>query len=223
VKINSLIFAVLALCNGAIAQSFENLDFEQSTIVSYGIADVPGWTEYNGWNDVNYSGGMTVIYNNNPLDDSGVSLVGTNYSTPAIQGIYSILLLGGTPFAENSTTGSAIGQTAQIPQNAQSITYWGLSENALTITFDGHLLSFNALNATANYTVFGADISAYAGQTGELLFTAPWQGEPGQSGFEEDGMVDNIQFSSSPIPEPNEFSLVGLGALLLRFRRWHSS
>jgi len=79
------------------------------------------------------------------------------------------------------------------------------------------------LNATANYTVFGADISAYAGQTGELLFTAPWQGEPGQSGFEEDGMVDNIQFSSSPIPEPNEFSLVGLGALLLRFRRWHSS
>ena len=57
---------------------------------------------------------------------------------------------------------------------------------------------------------------AYAGQTGELLFTDPsflgFQGGP--------AIIDNIQFSSNPLPEPSELALAALGTLLLGFRRW---
>jgi PEP-CTERM motif len=206
-----ILFALAALCGNGAAQGFVNLNFEQSVINSgtSGTANVSGWTEYNGWSDVNYSGGMTVVYNNQTLDDSGIALEGTDYWTPAIQGKYSILLFGGSIYAENSTNGAAIGQTGQIPASAQSITYWG---SALQVTFDGQPLSFTTISNEPNYTVWGADISAYAGQTGQLLFTAPWPNGG--------GLLDNIQFSSSPVPEPSALALFTLGGVLLAWRQW---
>jgi hypothetical protein len=112
------------------------------------------------------------------------------------------------------TQGAAIGQTGQIPPTAKSITFWwglGLNYYTLQITFNGQLLSFNPISSTANYTIYGADISPYAGQTGELLFSeGPSAGE---------GVIDNVQFSSSSVPEPSEFALTALGALQLGFRR----
>jgi hypothetical protein len=55
------------------------------------------------------------------------------------------------------------------------------------------------------------DISAYAGQTGQLLFSVP----PQSSG----GILDNIQFSSTPVPEPGTFGLFAMGGALLAWRR----
>src|SRR5262249_13167976 len=127
------------------------------------------------------------------------------YVTPALQGNYSVLLLGGEAVG-NNTNGASIGQSGQIPNAARSITYWGGSRNSLQITFAGHLLAFSVISNVNSYTVFGADISAYAGQTGELLFHAP----PQTGG----GMIDVIQFSSQPIPEPGFLGLWGLAALL---------
>jgi hypothetical protein len=223
-RIACFVAVSLAILRNASGQGFVNLNFEQTVIVSSspsgygfnsGTANVTGWTEYNGWSDSNYSGGMSIIYNNQPLDSPGVSLVGTNYSSPAIQGKYSILLFGGDTY-NTPTNGASIGQTGQIPLTAESLTYWGLSYNNLQITFDGQALSFNAISSNANYTVYGADISAYAGQTGELLFTAPFIeiGGPSYGG----GVIDNIQFSPSPIPEPSELSLFGICLLFLCWR-----
>jgi len=216
-----LIILILIIRQNLEAQGFVNLDFEQSTIVSSnpsgfgfntGNADVPGWTEFNGWGDANYSGGATLIYNSQPLDEPGVALEGTDYFTPAIQGQYSIYLSGGDILG--GTQGAAIGQVGQIPLAAQSVTFWwgtGLNNYSLQITFGGHLLSFSPISSTANYAVYAADISSYAGQTGELLFTeGPSAGE---------GIIDNIQFSTSPVPEPSEFALGALGVLLLGSRR----
>jgi hypothetical protein len=65
-----------------------------------------------------------------------------------------------------------------------------------------------------NYTVYGVDVSPFAGETGQLLFTAPIQNFV---------LLDNIQFSSSPVPEPSSLCLIGLGgimsAMLFRKRR----
>ena len=207
------------------SQGFVNLDFEQSTILSSspsgggyntGTADVPGWTEYNGWGDANYSGGATLIYNNQPLDEPGVALEGTDFPIPAIQGQYFVLLLGGDILG--GTQGAAIGQTGQIPLTTQSMTFWwgtGLNNYSLQITFDGQLLAFSPISSTASYVIYGADISAYAGKTGELLFTeGPSAGE---------GVIDSIQFSPSAVPEPSGLALGTLGALLLGFRRWWNS
>ena len=127
-KIKAIFVILLIAARTGFSQGFVNLNFEQSTIVTSspseygfntGTANVPDWTEYNGYGDANYSGGMTVVYNSQTLDDSGIALEGTNYPTPAIQGKYSILLFGGTIYAQNSTSGASVGQTGQIPVKAQ--------------------------------------------------------------------------------------------------------
>jgi hypothetical protein len=73
------------------------------------------------------------------------------------------------------------------------------------VTFAGQPIPLVALGSTSIYTIFGGDISIFANQAGELLF---------QGG----GLLDAIQFSNLPIPEPSVFGLSTLGALLLGWR-----
>jgi hypothetical protein len=210
---------VVFFCQDVFGQGFVNLGFENTTFTTFLVneysgyyatnATVPGWNwtpqQTFGYGDPS----TTVAYNNLALDSPAVTLHGTNdpYGYQAISGKYSILLQGGSPSVP-STSYSSIWQTGQIPSTAQSIIYWG---GALQVSFNGQPLSFSDMGDTPNYTIWGANISAYAGQTGQLLFTAPW---------ETTAFLDNIQFSSSAVPEPSEFALSGLGALLLSFRRW---
>ena len=76
-------------------------------------------------------------------------------------------------------------------------------------TFNGQPLSFNTISNAASYAVYGADVTAYAGQTGQLLFTLP--------AFAGSSTLDNIQFSTNPVPEPGAVALAALGAGLLGF------
>ena len=112
------------------------------------------------------------------------------------------------------TTGAAIGQTGTIPITTQSLTFIANFNGTLQITFNNQPIDYLVTGSTANYAICSADISAYAGQTGQLLFTAPYKNY---------AMLDNIQFSSTAVPEPSEFALDALGALLLGFRRWKKS
>ncbi|MEI2727367.1 MAG: PEP-CTERM sorting domain-containing protein [Verrucomicrobiota bacterium] len=57
-------------------------------------------------------------------------------------------------------------------------------------------------------TVFGVDVSGFAGQTLELRF------RPGLG----INYLDAIQFSAQAIPEPGVFGLFGFGALFLGWR-----
>jgi hypothetical protein len=84
--------------------------------------------------------------------------------------------------------------------------FWGYSSE---VSFGGHALSLSVLGITPNYDIYGADISAFAGQTGELRFTAPPQTL---------NIIDNIQFSDQPVPEPGVLGLSALGALLVGWR-----
>jgi hypothetical protein len=70
------------------------------------------------------------------------------------------------------------------------------------------------ISNAVNYTVWGADISSYAGQTGQLLFTTI-----ADIPFASGGLLDNIQFSSIPIPEPGVVGLLGLGGLSFLWHR----
>jgi hypothetical protein len=128
------------------------------------------------------------------------------YGIEAIQGNYSIFLQGGS-FAVPSTSYSSIGQTGQIPSNAKSLIYWG---GALQVTFNGQPLAPYAIGTGPNYTIWGADISAYAGQSGQLQFTATWQ---------TSGILDNIQFSSVSVPEPSSRDLILISLLFLVFHK----
>jgi hypothetical protein len=86
----------------------------------------------------------------------------------------------------------------------------------MQITFSGQPLSFFVTDTTPNYSIYEADISAYAGQTGQLLFSLPAHSSP--------GTLDNILFSSTPVPEPGAFGLFVLGGVMfgLRHRKKNS-
>jgi len=200
----ALSFAALSNVSG---QGFVNLDFENTTTTPVYFpggtrytATVPGWTWTPGGNFVN-GDPNSVGFNDLALSSPAVDLEGTNFGAPysAIEGNYSIYMQGGY---YNGASGSTIGQTAQIPSDAKSITYWG---GNFQVSFNGQLLSFNNINNAQTYAVWEADISAYAGQTGELLFTCADYNA---------GMLDNIQFSTSSVPEPSICGLFGLGILL---------
>jgi hypothetical protein len=68
---------------------------------------------------------------------------------------------------------------------------------------------------TSGYTLYGADVTAFAGLTAELRFTAlPRPSPPIISTL----FVDSIVFSNQPIPEPSVFGLFAFGVLLLGWR-----
>jgi hypothetical protein len=210
ITVLAMVSALMGIQQG-FSQGLLNLNFESANTSGYSSGSfiptnnaVPGWTAYYG--SLLQS---TIPYNTIALDAASVDLEGTNsqYGPYPIQGDFSVFIQGGTQF-DPDTNGAAIMQTGLIPSSAKSIIYWG---GALQVTFDGQVLLFDAIGSGSGYTIWQADISAYAGQTGQLEFTAPWQSS---------GLLDNIQFSSSPVPEPGAFALSALGGTYLVWRRW---
>ncbi|MCX6929773.1 MAG: PEP-CTERM sorting domain-containing protein [Verrucomicrobia bacterium] len=79
------------------------------------------------------------------------------------------------------------------------------------VSLGGVDLPYSPISAGANYTLYGADISAFAGQLEQLMFTAL----PGGNNY---WTLDDIQFSTQLVPEPGVFGLAALGALFLGWR-----
>jgi hypothetical protein len=203
------ILLLLIFAQHGFSQSFVNLNFEQATIVAgpggRGVVAsnaIPGWTAY--------TDGLpqTVIaYNTISLGGALISIHDTkDLALPPLQGVYSVNIQGSDP----GITSAAIGQTGQIPTDAQSLTFWA-QLGSLQITFNGQVILYNPIGTGPNYVIYGGDISQFAGQTGQLVFAAL----PRTYGF-----LDNIQFSTQPIPEPSGLALFGLGTLLLSFFRF---
>ena len=219
IRIACFVPLLLAPLTMALGQGFVNLDFEQSTIVSssqspdgpldFGIASVPGWTASSSFGLVsNYSGGTALWYNNGTLSSPSISLVGKDFFFPAIDGQYSIALFPGQ--VPTNYPPPSIWQVGQIPATARSMFYLGNSVNQVIVSFSGHILTINNIDNYGGYSLFGADVSAYAGQTGELLFTQPV--------YLHYSVIDDITFSSSEIPEPSVFHLSSICILFLYWR-----
>ena len=103
-----------------------------------------------------------------------------------------------------------MGQTGAIPLGTQTIEFWG-ALGGMQVSFAGQPLSFAQIGSGPTYGIYGADVFAFAGETGELLFTVP----PNTG-----GSLDNIQFSTSPVPEPNSSGLFAVGGLFVAWRLW---
>jgi hypothetical protein len=186
--------------------TFQNLDFEQANPIPLGVPYIvattnglPGWTTYLG-----NSQSSEILYDTISLGGAAISLHDSaSHSFQPIQGNYSVFLQGS---GAGPATSSAIGQNGQVPTDAVSVRFWADPRSNLKVTFGGQEIFIYRLANMPGYDIFGGDISSFAGQTAELLFTGP-----GNSG----GYFDNIFFSNQPIPEPSAFCLFGLGALLL--------
>jgi hypothetical protein len=207
------------------AQNFTNLDFEGAKVTGYSPNSenvpvtnaLPGWTAYYGSASTGETGAVSEVwYDAISLGSAMISINDTNRGLGFVpfQGKFSASLNGDFPDSPPlHSYFAAIGQTGQLPSDVQSLIIWVSSVSVFQVTFGGLDIPLLQIGSGANYIIAGGDISAYAGQTGELLFTAL----PDHSGF-----LDNIQFSTLPIPEPTAFSLFALGGLLIGCR-WRKS
>ncbi len=200
--------------------TFQNLDFESaypniqpsSPSGQYPVTTLlPDWTVYLGTNQQTQMGYQLISFG-----ATFVSLLNTNsiYGFSSISGQYSVLLQGGVDAPDAS-----ISQAGLVPAGTESIQFEALAgAGPLFLSLGGQNIPVLTLGTGPNYTLFGGDVSAFAGQTAQLEFSAP-EGYNGNNNW----TIDNIQFSPNSVPEPSEFALGALGALLLGFRRWRNS
>jgi hypothetical protein len=198
--------------------NFVDLNFEQATIVYdpsntlgvYARDAIPGWTVGN-----DFLGTNDILYNELSLGAPSVSLCGPNSEgnlspTPApLDGTYSIDLYGGVPGETYPQLGISLSQTALVPVGAESIFFIGKSfSGTLLVSLGGQNITYTAVSTGPDYTLYGGNIPpVFAGQIETLTFNAPI----GANNYWE---LDDIQFSASPVPEPDVFSIFGIGTLL---------
>ena len=104
-----------------------------------------------------------------------------------------------------------------ITRHGERLTAWDdlpkiKRPSPFNLSLGGQTLSLIPLGVGSNYTLYGADISLFAGQVENLTITA--LAAPNSADY-----FDSIVFSPSTVPEPSGLALATLGALLIGFRR----
>ncbi len=208
----AFVAALLVIVNqaGLSQGSFVNLDFEHPVLPLITIGGnrvaiengLPGWTGYLGGIPVDWAFHDTVS-----IGGAAISLHDLDSNRLPLDGSYSVLI---QPSTAGPLTIPAIAQSGLIPQDAMSLTFFASPAYRFETTFAGMNIPLFEIGATDRYVILAGDLSQFAGQMGELRF----QGS---------GFLDNIQFSSQPIPEPGTLALFGLGGLLAGFARWQVS
>jgi hypothetical protein len=206
-------FILIYLAISSTACAFTNLDFESATVVSndplFGFLDwslaVPGWNHSDG-NDTSivYYGlphlGTTQAYG--LLDAANPQY----FSNVPLEGNYSITFHSGEfdPFANPIVYEYAfIAQEGTIPVGTRSLSL--LAQGEFKVFFDG-----NEIFMTEKSTDFWiGDLTPYQGQTGNLKIM-----ESSSENSFGAVVLDDIQFSTTPIPEPTVYALLCVGTAL---------
>ena len=228
-RVGCLVVAWLSFLRNLYGQGFVDLNFESATLVPVPGAiynDVqfaralPGWTEsIVGTIDTN------ALYNEVFLDSAGISIIDRNfpYSTwlgGVIQGNYSAILASGV--GSSGPADATLSQTGMVPVGTESLQFKAEeifdSSGAFTVTLGDQTLPLTVLGTGTNYTLYGANVSQWAGQTADLAFTV-LADNPHRN--DEYLVLDAIQFSPEPIPEPSVIGLFSISALFLCWRmKW---
>jgi hypothetical protein len=194
--------------------AFQNLNFESANVVGYPpgsypipiTAAMPGWTLTGpGINPVGYDvlslGGAVVSICDSHLPLSGFM---------PLQGTFSALFFGG------EYGPASIGQSGLVPGYSRSLQMDIAGDVAdFRVSLGGQELHMIPLRSFPTYTVYGADITSFAGQVEALNLSAlapPPPQIPPILVF-----VDDIVFSPEIVPEPTA-GVFALGGLLLGLR-----
>ena len=205
IKKIALLVALSIVVRSSYSQGFMNLNFEAANIQLDSFGQISATNAFPGWTVI----GANVAYDNFSLSGGSITICDTNNGLSLLppQGKYFAYLASenypgtGNPFS--------MGQSVTVSPSSESIIFWG-SIGGMQVTFAGQPLNFIVTGSIANYDIYTADISSYAGQTGQLLFTLP--------PYLSNAILDNIQFSSSPVPEPSALGLSALGGLFFAWR-----
>jgi hypothetical protein len=206
------------------AQNFTNLNFESANIpngTQIG-SDLPFNNTLPGWSgsfsNVEESYQATQVnYDGISLGGSQVSIIDSNdaqYGYGPLQGKYSVFLFaGGAEFGTPYPTATSISQTGLVPSGTMSLLIDMDESGGITITLGGQTLNMQPIENFPTYSIYGADISSFAGQIEPLTITAL------PVGVLNGVFLDNIIFSTSPVPEPGTGGLILCGAVLFGLKR----
>ncbi len=206
-----LLVALASTCgyHAGFAAAFRNLDFEAPVgPLTPGFVPttnaLPGWRAFAG--DIEL---QEVVYNGFALSGAQASLLTFDgVSTPdPIEGSFSAYLYSGLVYTTPPAPGPAsLRQVGLVPSESRSLQFksgWELPQ----VSLGGSLLPLFMLSQGTNYALYGADITAYAGQELELRFTAPV--DPTRINGRTDSLIDSIEFSTTVVPEPSAWTLLG--------------
>ena len=216
-----LLFALFSTANGQ--GTFHNLGFELAPAdlgpgPRSDYYSIPYWSVTMG----PYQGG--VLLNEYVLDATTVSF---QTFTP-IDGTTSLFLTASS-FGYPLSTAS-ISQTGLVPTTANSIQFkvadvvaFQVSSNLpgqFFVTMNGENISLQVIANNGSYTELAGNISTWAGQTTGLSIgiSVPASQFQAQEVYFQ-GVIDDISFSPTSVPEPTTISLIMLGSGWLLRRR----
>jgi hypothetical protein len=213
-----VVFVILILASSLIgfAQgTFQDLYFEQATIVPLGsgysaASAFPGWQAIYGTTPTSIVGLDAIS-----IGAAEISLVNDNPSEGLVplQGNFSAYLFS------NPTTTTTLSQTGLVPGGTESIQMDVVEMNGGTfaVTLGGQSINMVPLQTFPNYTLYGANVSAWSGQTANLSITENVPSNPAV--YPDELQLDNITFSTQTVPEPSPLVLTGAGALVFALYR----
>jgi hypothetical protein len=216
ITLGTILFLILHTCDG---QSFVNLNFELANVSGYSVGStVPVTNAFPGW-AASYTSTVigtpvevsNVWYDGLSLGGAVISINDTNTpfapSFRPIDGRYSAFLFGGGPPSVggplNLFYSATLSQTGLVPNGTASLLVkaeFALNNTAFIVSVNGQTISM--LSQGDSYR---GDISSFAGQTVTLSLTepAPPVGVPPSL-----VILDDIRFSTNPVPEPSTWSLM---------------
>jgi hypothetical protein len=226
---SSFIFAEAFPVTANAQDIFQDLNFESATVPNGSstgsfipISDaLPGWNGYL----INTSTSITtsqtqVSYDGISTGGAGISLIDSASGVQPLQGNYSVFLFGG---GAPSVVSAEISQTALIPFGMNTLLMEAWTFNASpVVAVDGQTITMTPMQTIPDanlyggyYTLYGGNISSFAGARVTLSFTDPAPTSDAPSQF----LLDNISFSPVATPEPTPLILTGIGGLIFALHR----
>jgi hypothetical protein len=204
--------------SGLAQGTFQNLNFEAASIPNGTPpgslvpveAALPGWS-VNAPSDVS-NGTNFIPYDGYSLGGTVISVLDTNVGLGFVplQGKYTAALFGGPSVA------AIISQTGLVPGFSKSLQLAAFTSGApFIVTLGGQTINMVPLSQhssqgfPSSYTVYGGDISSFAGLTEQLSISEPALAVAPPSQL----FLDSIVFSPNAVPEPSALAVGVLGAV----------